>query len=103
MQISRFVVPPGSKKKKKSLQQVISNNRKGCVKGVPTRRAVCSACVGEQRKTRRILFVMRYRTWFVCSQFATTHYVTGYKTIHMYYLKKSHDSLNRPCDQSTHR
>ena len=24
---------------------------------------------------------------------ATTHYVTAYKTIHMYYLKKSHDSL----------
>jgi hypothetical protein len=31
----------------------------------------------------------------VCSQFATTYYVTAYKTIHMYYLKKSHDSLNR--------
>ena len=30
--------------------------------------------------------------------FATTHYVTTYKTIHMYYLKKSNDSLNKPCD-----
>ena len=34
----------------------------------------------------------------VCSQFAITHYVAVYKTIHMYYLKKSHDSLNRSCD-----
>ena len=28
----------------------------------------------------------------VCNPFATTHYVAAYKTIHMYYLKKSHDS-----------
>jgi hypothetical protein len=34
----------------------------------------------------------------VCSPFATTHYVTTWKTIHMYYLKKSHDSLNMSCD-----
>ena len=34
----------------------------------------------------------------ICSQFATTHYVTVYKTIYMYYLKKSHDSLNRLYD-----
>ena len=30
--------------------------------------------------------------------FSTTHYVAAYKTIHMYYLRKSHDSLNRSCD-----
>jgi hypothetical protein len=30
----------------------------------------------------------------VCNQFATTHYMTTYKTIHMYY-KKSHDSLRK--------
>ncbi len=44
-------------------------------------------------------------TWFdykpVCSQFATTHYVAAYKTIYMYYLKKSHDSLNRSYDYRT--
>ena len=34
----------------------------------------------------------------ICNQFTTTHYVIDYKTIHMYYLKKSHDSLNRSCD-----
>jgi hypothetical protein len=27
------------------------------------------------------------------NRFAITHYVVAYKTIHMYYLKKSHDSL----------
>ena len=27
------------------------------------------------------------------NQFVTTHYVAAYKTIHIYYLKKSHDSL----------
>jgi hypothetical protein len=46
------------------------------------------------------LFIIK--TWFsykqVYSQFATTHYVVAYKTIHMYYLKMSHDSLNRSCD-----
>ena len=26
--------------------------------------------------------------------FATNHYVTAYKTIHMYYLKKSHDLIS---------
>ena len=31
----------------------------------------------------------------VCSQFATTYYVAASKIIHMYYLKKSHDLLNR--------
>ena len=39
-----------------------------------------------------------FRIRFVCSQFAITHHVTAYKTIHIYYLKKSHDSLNRSCD-----
>ena len=34
----------------------------------------------------------------VCSPFATNHYVAAYKIMHMYYLKKSHDSLNRSCD-----
>jgi hypothetical protein len=34
----------------------------------------------------------------VCNQFVTTYYVAAYKTIHMYYLKKSHDLLNRSCD-----
>ena len=32
------------------------------------------------------------------SMFATTHYVVVYKIIHMYYLKKLHDSLNKLCD-----
>ena len=44
----------------------------------------------------------RERTGFgyklVCSQFATTHYVAAYNIIYMYYLKKSHDPLNRSCD-----
>ena len=34
----------------------------------------------------------------VCNPFAITHYVAAYKTIYMYYLKKSHDLLNRSCD-----
>ena len=46
--------------------------------------------------------LINYRTRFgyksVCSRFIITHYVTAYKTIHIYYLKKSHDSLNRSCD-----
>jgi hypothetical protein len=45
----------------------------------------------------RAVFCLLLRTRFdyksVCNRFATTHYVTAYKTIHMYYLKKSHDSL----------
>ena len=45
-----------------------------------------------------ILIKIIKRTRFVCSPFATTHYVTAYKTIHIYYLKKSHDSLNRSYD-----
>ena len=31
----------------------------------------------------------------VCNPFATTHYVEAYKIIHMYYLNKSHNLLNR--------
>ena len=34
----------------------------------------------------------------VCNSFVITHYVATYETIYMYYLKKSHDSLNRSCD-----
>ena len=34
----------------------------------------------------------------VCSMFTTIHYVAAYKTVHMYYLKKSHDLLNKLCD-----
>ena len=34
----------------------------------------------------------------VCSRFVTTYYVTAYKTIYMYYLKKSHDTLNMSHD-----
>ena len=34
----------------------------------------------------------------ICSPFVTIHCMAAYKTIHMYYLKKSHDSLNRSCD-----
>ena len=33
----------------------------------------------------------------ICIQFATTHYVIAYKTIHMYDLKKLHGSLNKLC------
>jgi hypothetical protein len=42
------------------------------------------------------LFILKI--WFGYKQFATTHYVVAYKTIHMYYLKISHDSLNKSCD-----
>ena len=36
---------------------------------------------------------------FVVSLLHLTTWQTGtYKTIHMYYLKKSHDSLNSSCD-----
>ena len=45
-----------------------------------------------------VLARIRFGYKFVCSQFTTTHYVTVYKTINMYYLKKSHNSLNRSCD-----
>ena len=40
------------------------------------------------------------KVWYnlVYSQFAKIYYVTAYKTIHIYYLKKSHKSLNRSCD-----
>ena len=34
----------------------------------------------------------------VCSHFPTIHYMSAYKTIHMYYLKNSHNLLNKPCD-----
>ena len=40
----------------------------------------------------------RFDYKLVCNQFVTTHYVAVYKTINVYYLKKSHDSLNRSCD-----
>jgi hypothetical protein len=36
----------------------------------------------------------RFGYKLICSLFVTTHYVRAYKTIHMYYLKKSHNSLN---------
>ncbi len=34
----------------------------------------------------------------IYNSFATIHYMTVYKTIHIYYLNKSHDLLNRSCD-----
>ena len=51
-------------------------------------------------KNRRCTIINRTRFGYklVCSQFVTIHYVAAYKTIHMYYLKKSHDSLNRSCN-----
>ena len=36
--------------------------------------------------------------YIYCSWFATIYYVVAYKTINMYYLKKSHDLLNRSRD-----
>ena len=38
----------------------------------------------------------------VCSQLATIYYVTIHKTIHMYYLNKSHDSLISHVTKRTH-
>ena len=40
----------------------------------------------------------RFGYKLVRCQFTTTHYVAAYKTIDIYYLKKSYDSLNRSCD-----
>ena len=34
----------------------------------------------------------------LCSHFATIHYMTTHKTIYMYYLNKSYDTLNMSCD-----
>ena len=48
--------------------------------------------------SKYIILRTRFDYKSVCSWFATTHYVAPYKTIYMYYLKKSHDSLNRSCD-----
>ncbi len=31
----------------------------------------------------------------VCNQFITIYYVTAYKTIYVYYFKKSHNLLNK--------
>ncbi len=56
---------------------------------------------------KNVLFLKRRRGFLltgkvdykpVCNPFATTYYMTDYKTIYMYYLKKSHDSLNRSYD-----
>ena len=41
-----------------------------------------------------IFFRTRFSYKPVYSLFVITHYVTAYKTIYMYYLKKSHDLLN---------
>ena len=41
---------------------------------------------------------IRFGYILICNPFTTTYYVAAYKTIHMYYLKKSHDSLNKLCD-----
>ncbi len=52
----------------------------------------------ENIVTGVLLKIIRFGYKPICSSFATTYYVTTYKTIHMYYLKKSHDSLNRSCN-----
>jgi hypothetical protein len=40
----------------------------------------------------------RFSTNKLYSWFVITNYVSAYKTIHIYYLKKLHDLLNISCD-----
>ena len=47
----------------------------------------------KKKKNRR-----RFGYKPVSNQFTTTHYMTAYKIIHMYYLKKSYDSLDKSRD-----
>jgi hypothetical protein len=52
----------------------------------------------EKLETSSTCLWTRFGYKLVYSLFATTHDVAAYKAIHMYYLKKSHDSLNKSCD-----
>ena len=38
------------------------------------------------------------KVWLQTGLFVIIHYVVSYKTIHMYYLKKLYNLLNRSCD-----
>jgi hypothetical protein len=51
-----------------------------------------------KEKFDTIKYKIRLGYKLVCNSFVTIHYVVAYETIHMYYLKKLHDSLNRSCD-----
>ena len=52
----------------------------------------------SDQSNKPIILWTRFDYKPVCNPFAITHYVVIYKTIHMYYLKKSHDLLNKSCD-----
>ena len=54
-------------------------------------------CTGKLLKSKLIILI--HFTYFVEGQgLATIYYMAAYKTIHIYYLKKSHDLLNRSCN-----
>ena len=55
----------------------------------------------RERENKQIVTQLKWTEFdykLVCNQFVATYYVAAYKTIHMYYLKKSHDLLNESCD-----
>ena len=59
-------------------------------------------CLGSVATLSLSYWTIKSRTRFgyklVSSPFVTTPYIAVYKIIQIYYLKKSHDSLNRSCD-----
>ena len=65
-------------------------------------------CTGKLLKVKSKLILIPFTSFvegqdlainqFVVRLLAITHYVAAYKTVKIYYLKKSHDLLNRSYD-----
>ena len=47
----------------------------------------------EKRMTTYNVLRIKFGCVLICNHFVTIHYVLTYKTIYMYYLIKSHDSI----------